>query len=225
MGRERRQAQAGRTVVAVGLTGGIGAGKSTALNLFGKKGAVAFSADGLVHELYQRSEVGTLVAKHFGEEVLTPEGTVDRGRLAEMVQGKPEELRWLEEAVHPLVHDEVVRRIQAAPSGSVLVCEVPLLFETGFESLFDLVVTIEASPEIRRRRSVHEFGAEQFAEFEALQASSERRTAESDLVFVNDGDVAALADFVDLAYEKASQLLPAGSSTQPPPAVQGGVAE
>jgi len=207
MGRKRRQTQLERTVVAVGLTGGIGAGKTTALTLFGERGALTCSADELVHELYRTSEVASLIAGHFGDGVIDGEGTVDRAILAEAVKGDPVGLHWLEEAVHPLVRDEMLRRIAAAPPGSIVVCEVPLLFETGFESLFDLVVTIEASAEVRRDRSTHHFGMEQFTEFEALQASSDLRVAESDLVFVNDGDVAMLEDFIGSAYEAASRLL------------------
>lgn len=222
MGRKRRQTQLERTVVAVGLTGGIGAGKSTALALFEKRGALTCSADELVHELYRTSEVASLVAEHFGDRVTGGEGALDRAGLAEAVKGDPVGLHWLEEAVHPLVREEMLRRIAAAPLGSIVVCEVPLLFETGFESLFDLVVTIEASAEVRRERSTHEFGMEQFTEFEALQASSDLRVAESDLVFVNDGDLAMLEEFIDSSYQAASRLLFSEHPALPPNSGQKG---
>ncbi len=133
----------------------------------------------------------------------TPRGEIDRRRLAEAVRGRPDRLAWLEALTHPLVGEEISRFIGEAPAGSVVVCEVPLLFEAGMEHRFDLVITIEAGEGNRRRRSIHDFDAEMFGEFEALQASSERRVAGSDLAFYNDGDVELLQAFVRQAYERA----------------------
>lgn len=194
-------------VVTVGLTGGIGAGKSTALAMFAELGALTFSADRVVHELYQSEPCRTALAAHFGRDVLTSEGLVDRRRLARLVQGRTEELRWLERLTHPLVRERLQSFVEQAPSGSVVVCEVPLLFEAGYESLFDLVVSVEASPEVRRQRSVHDFGPELFGELEALQSSTARRTAGSDLVFVNDGSEAELRAFVEGVYQQAHDRL------------------
>jgi dephospho-CoA kinase len=206
MGQERRS-QERRDVVAVGLTGGIGAGKSTALALFRELGALTVSADRVVRGLYARREIATLVAEHFGPEVLSARGRVDRARLAEAVRGRPEELAWLERLTHPRVAEEIEQRIAKAPPGTVVVCEVPLLFEADYEARFDLVVTIEAGPENRRRRSTHDFGLDQFAELESLQASTERRVAGSDLAFFNDGGRDELRAFVRTVYEQAQDLL------------------
>jgi dephospho-CoA kinase len=201
MSQERRE------VVAVGLTGGIGAGKSTALALFGELGALTFSADEVVHELYARPAVSARIAAHFGPGVLGEDGGVDRARLAEAVRGRRDELRWLEKLTHPLVAKGIKRRIGKAPAGTVVVCEVPLLFEAGYEGLFDVVVTVEAARETRRRRSVHRFDLDLFAELEGLQASSEQRVQGSDLAFVNDGELKGLRDFVQRAHEIATGLL------------------
>jgi len=127
--------------------------------------------------------------------------------LAEAVRGCPDELAWLEGLTHPRVTEGIKRRIRTAPPGTVVVCEVPLLFEAGCEDMFDLIVTIEATPENRRRRSVHSFGTDQFSEFEHLQASSERRVAGSHLFFWNDGDLEDLRAFVGRAYDRAKALL------------------
>lgn len=193
-------------VVAVGLTGGIGAGKTTALRFFADSGALTLSADEVVHALYARDDVQQALQDHFGVEVLDAEHVVDRRRLAEAVRGHRERLRWLEALVHPLVGEEMVRFISEAPAGSVVVCEVPLLFEAGMQDLFDLIVTIEAGSDRRRERSTHDFDLDMFGEFEALQASSERRVAGSSLVFVNDGAVEELRAFVREAYECARRL-------------------
>jgi len=190
-------------VVAVGLTGGIGAGKSTALRFLAESGALALSADEVVHRLYARDDVKQTLLGYFGPEVLDSCGEVARRRLAEAVRGRPDRLAWLEALTHPLVGEEISRFIRQAPAGSVVVCEVPLLFEAGMEHYFDLVVTIEAGGEKRRGRSVHDFDAGMFGELEALQASSERRVAGSDVAFFNDGDVERLRAFVSQAYERA----------------------
>jgi dephospho-CoA kinase len=201
--REGRNAD----VVTVGLTGGIGAGKSTALAIFGELGAITMSADQLVHELYAGPLVATEIEARFGRDVLDSQGRVDTGLLAEAVRGRRRELRWLEKLTHPLVAQEIERRIGDAPAGTVVVCEVPLLFESGFERLFDLLVTVEAGGETRRRRSTHGFDVDMFSELEALQASSERRVAGSDLSFFNDGDREQLWHFVRGAYGRALRML------------------
>lgn len=194
-------------VVSIGLTGAIGAGKSTALAVFHELGAQIISADQLVHELYAQPSVSAKIVSRFGPGVTNAEGRVDRARLAASVRGRPDALRWLEELVHPLVAAEIERSVAGAPAGTVVVCEVPLLFESGLDRLFDLVITIEAGEEVRRRRSIHGFDADMFSELEALQISGEERVAGSDLSFSNDGDIGRLRDFVRGALGTAQKLL------------------
>lgn len=194
-------------VAAVGLTGGIGAGKSTALRYFGEAGALTLSADEVVHQLYARQEVMRALAEHFGPGVLSAGGEVDRNRLAEAVRGKQEQLAWLESLTHPLVVGEIDRFIQGAPAGSVVVCEVPLLFEAGMSEMFDFIITIEARADFRRQRSVHAFDAELFTELEALQASTWRRVDGAHLAYHNDGALPNLRRFVDVVYDRARALL------------------
>lgn len=196
----------GRDVVAVGLTGGIGAGKSTALAFFGRLGALTLSADKIVHGLYRQRGFSAKIAARFGPNVLDERGLVDRSRLAVVVRGRVDELRCLESLTHPRVANRIERGIKAAPSGSVVVVEVPLLFETGLDGLFDLVVTIEAGEDARRRRSVHSFDLDQFSEFEALQASTRRRVEGSHMVFFNEGTLDDLRGFVREVYGRARSL-------------------
>jgi len=196
-----------REVVAVGLTGGIGAGKTTALGLFGELGARTLSADRIVHDLYRQRGLSADIAAHFGQHVLDERGLVDRSKLADEVRGRVDRLRWLESLTHPRVTKRIRRQIKAAPSGTVLVVEVPLLFEADLAGLFDMVVTVEAGEEARRRRSTHAFDLGQFAEFESLQASGKRRVEGSDLAFHNDGTVDDLRRFVCEVYHRARDLL------------------
>lgn len=200
-------AQERRKVVAVGLTGGIGAGKSTALALFGELGARTLSADEIVHDLYRRRELSAEIAAHFGPHVVDERGFVDRVRLAREIRGRVDRLRRLESLTHPRVGERIRAWIETAPPGTVSVVEVPLLFEADLAGLFDMVVTIEAGEKARRRRSVHSFDLGQFTEFELLQASEERRAEGSDLVFRNDGTVDDLRGFVCEAYQHARAFL------------------
>jgi dephospho-CoA kinase len=196
-----------RTKVAVGLTGGIGAGKSTALSLFRELGAVTISADEVVHRLYAKPKVSAALVGRFGPTVLDMRGDVDRSALAESVRGHPGGLRWLEKLTHPRVAEEIERSVREAPPGAVIVCEVPLLFESHHEGLFDLIITVEAGRERRKERSTHRFDPEVFSEFDSLQASTEQRLAGSDLAFFNDGDVEQLRTFVCEAYARAVRLI------------------
>jgi dephospho-CoA kinase len=193
-------------VVAIGLTGGIGAGKSTALRFFAEAGVLTLSADDVVHQLYSSEDVAQALAGYFGPDIVDAGGRVDRRRLAAAVRGRPDRLAWLERLTHPLLGETIARFILAAPAGAVVVCEVPLLFEAGMQHYFDLVVTVEAGAEQRRQRSIHGFDSDLFGEFEALQASTERRVSGSDLAFFNDGDVAHLRAFVRQAFERAHLL-------------------
>ncbi|MFH0917313.1 MAG: dephospho-CoA kinase, partial [bacterium] len=111
---------------------------------------------------------------------------------------------------HPRVAGQIKRRIAEAAPGAVIVCEVPLLFESRCEVLFDLIVTVEAGRENRRRRSVHRFDLSMFSELEELQASSEQRVAGSDLAFFNDGEVEQLRAFVQGAHARALGMLRGG---------------
>ncbi len=206
-------------VAAVGLTGGIGAGKSTALKFFGESGALTLSADEVVHQLYGREDVRRALAEQFGCEVLALGGEVDRRRLAEAVRGRKERLAWLEGLTHPLVAREIGSFIASAPRQSVVVCEVPLMFEAEMQDLFDLIVTVEAGADTRRQRSIHAFGLDQFTELEALQASSERRVAGADMAFFNDGSVERLRAFVVSAYDRALVIAAGGREAGRPEGV------
>jgi dephospho-CoA kinase len=202
-----RRAALGRSdVVAVGLTGGIGAGKSTALRMFRELGAFTTSADEIVHDLYSRPDYVARLVERFGGDIIDERGEVDRRRLAGTVKGRREELRWLERLTHPLVEQEIERFITQAPPEAIVVCEVPLLFESHFEGLFDLLVTVEAERENRVARSAERFDPAVFDEFEGLQASTEQRVSGSHLAYCNDGSMDHMRAFIHDAYTRAVAL-------------------
>jgi dephospho-CoA kinase len=146
-----------RRPIAVAITGGIGAGKSTALEAFRAHGAAIVSSDEIVHHLLATDDaVRDALVQRLGEEILGDDGRPDRARIARRVFGDRKQLAWLEGLLHPLVSREYLTwREQLAQLGHpprVCVTEVPLLFEVGAEERFDKVVVITAPTALREQR-------------------------------------------------------------------------
>jgi len=143
--------------LAVAITGGIGAGKSTALASFRRHGAATVSSDEIVHHLL-RSDPGVKAAllARFGDDILDEDGVPDRERIAVRVFRDRDALDWLEQLLHPLVSREYLewrKQLGKLPNPpTVCVTEVPLLYEVGGESRFDKVVVIAAPPQLREAR-------------------------------------------------------------------------
>ena len=143
--------------VAVAITGGIGAGKSTALDAFRAHGAATVSSDEIVHHLVATDDaVRDALVERLGPEILGEDGRPDRARIAEAVFGDPERLAWLEALLHPLVSREYLtwreRLAQLDDPPRVCVTEVPLLYEVGAQDRFDKVVVITAPRALREQR-------------------------------------------------------------------------
>lgn len=191
----------------LGLTGGIGAGKSEALAAFARAGAAVLSSDGIVHELYDDPEVRDAVAGRFGPDVIAADGSVDRARLGGAVFGDRDAVGFLEGLLHPRIRAVRERwiadqRASEAPP-SLLVCEVPLLFEAGLEGLFDGVVVITASEDVRRAR-VEERGQD-FAARTAHQIPEADKVERADHVYVNDGSLEDLQSWVDRLHARYAE--------------------
>jgi dephospho-CoA kinase len=187
-------ATATKRPVAVAITGGIGAGKSTALEAFARHGAATISSDEIVHRLLRSDpEVRRELVERFGPEVIGNDGA-DRARIAEIVFGDPDQLDWLEELLHPRVvqenfawRDEVARRPDPP---ALTVTEVPLLYETGADKRFDAVVVLTAPPELRRQRRPLK------DDREARLLPEAEKVALADFVYVNDRTLEELEAFV-----------------------------
>ena len=181
-----------RPLQVVGLTGGIGSGKSEALAAFGRHGAATLSSDAIVHDLYQSPVVRSAVTEHFGPQVAREDGSVDRARVAERVFADPEQREWLERLLLPMISAEFARwRDQELAQGTkLLVHEAPTLFEAGVEDRYDAIVTITAPVELREARRP---GATVRMGHQIPEAEKVKR---SDFVYVNDGDLEALDRFV-----------------------------
>jgi dephospho-CoA kinase len=143
--------------VAVAITGGIGAGKSTALDAFRAQGAATVSSDEIVHHLLAEDEaVRDALVERLGPEILGEDGRPDRSRIAGAVFGDPKQLAWLEALLHPLVSREYLswreQLAQLDDPPRVCVTEVPLLYEVGAQDRFDKVIVITAPRALREQR-------------------------------------------------------------------------
>jgi dephospho-CoA kinase len=175
----------------VGLTGGIGAGKSETLAAFEQLGAATLSTDQVTHDLLGDEEVRRALIDHWGEKV-APGGEVDRERVGEIVFADRGELDWLESVLHPRVGIHVLEwRQKLDPDVEVAVVEVPLLFEAAMEHAFDATVAVVASDEVRDRRLRErgQPGLEGREERQLDQAEKERR---ADHVIRNDASLQEL---------------------------------
>jgi len=176
-------------VLRVGLTGGIGAGKSEVARRLAARGAVVVDADALAREVVEPGTPGlAAVVEEFGADVLSADGSLDRERLAGRVFADEAARVRLNEIVHPLVRAETEKRFVGAPPDAVVVNDVPLLVEAGLARSYDVVVVVEAPVEQRlarlaRRGLSH---ADAVARI-AAQASDEERRAVADVVIVNGG--------------------------------------
>jgi dephospho-CoA kinase len=186
--------------VQIGLTGGIGSGKSTAAGRFAELGALVIDADALAREVVEPGTEGlAAVVAEFGEQVLDSAGRLDRPALARVVFGDEAARGRLNAILHPRIRARAAELIAAAPAGTVVVQDVPLLVETGQAGAYDLVLVVEAPPELRVQRLARDRGmpAEQARSRMAAQATDEQRRAAADVVIVNDGTPERLRADVD----------------------------
>jgi len=182
-------------VLRVGLTGGIGAGKSEVSARLAAQGAVVIDADAIAREVVEPGTSGLAeVVEAFGPEVLLPDGTLDRPRLGEIVFADPELRGKLNAIVHPRVGARMAELEGKAGPGSIVVHDVPLIAESGRTDAYDLVVVVDAPRRVQIDRLVRRRGMtrEQAKARMAAQASRERRLAIADIVIDNSGSLSEL---------------------------------
>jgi dephospho-CoA kinase len=179
----------------VGLTGGIGSGKSTVLSLLAKRGATVIDADVIVHESQRAGmPVFNEMVEAFGPGIVGPGGELDRKKVAAIVFGDEEKLKQLNAIVHPEVGREVLSRLESAGDDGVVVIDIPLLTEnTRAERGLQHVVVVDVSPQTQLRRAVARgASAEDVQARMASQATREERLALADHVIDNEGSIEQL---------------------------------
>jgi dephospho-CoA kinase len=188
----------------VGLTGGVASGKSTVSAMFRELGAVVIDADQLAREVVARGTPGLrAVVAEFGEELLTPEGDLDRPAMARLVFHDDAARKRLEGIVHPLVYEKVHELEERAPEGALVVHDVPLLAEAGRADSFDAVVVVDVPTEVQVERMVRDRGwTEEDARSRIkAQASREDRLAVATYVIENTGSLEDLRGRVQEVHE------------------------
>ena len=189
----------------VGLTGGIGAGKSTVADLFSQKGAVVIRSDELARQVIEPQTPGfQQVIDRFGKEFVNSEGYIDRAKLAQIVFQDDAALKDLENIIHPLVRSKTNQIIDQHTSETIIVNEIPLLLEKKMESLFDFLVIVISSEKNRLERLAQRgLTTEQATARMSKQVSDDERKAAADFLIVNDGNL----DQLEADVEKIWQTL------------------
>jgi dephospho-CoA kinase len=191
----------------VGLTGGIGAGKSEALAAFERLGAATLSTDRVAHDLLEDDEVRAALVDRWGDEV-APGGAVDREKVSEIVFNDRDELDWLESITHPRVGAHVLEwRRGLDPDVALAVIEVPLLFEAAMEDAFDATVAVVADDELRDAR-LRERGQGGLAGREGRQLDQTEKERRADHVIRNDASLEELESEVRELIEQLTAKEP-----------------
>jgi dephospho-CoA kinase len=177
----------------IGLTGGIGSGKSTVLQMLAQLGAAVIDADAISRATTAAGGAAIpAIAQRFGSEFITPEGALDRERMRERAYADPQARKQLEEIIHPMVGTESARQVEAALAAGVpcIVFDIPLLVESGrWRSKLDRVLVVDCSAETQVERVVarSKLAPEAVRAIMAAQATRAQRLAAADIVICNDG--------------------------------------
>ena len=188
----------------VGLTGGLGAGKSEALRALDELGVAVLSTDRVVHDLLASEEMRDLVVERLGPEV-APQGTLDRSLIAQRVFGDDDARGWLEGVLWPRVGERVsawraaLDRIEPPPRAAVV--EVPLLFESGMDAVFEHTIAVVAGEEVRGERAGAR-GHAALAERTGRQISQEEKSQRADFTVRNDGTLSDLKESLSTVLGK-----------------------
>lgn len=187
----------------VGLTGGIGAGKSTVADMFSKLGAVVIRSDELARQVIEPNTTGfQKVLSRFGNQILQENGSIDRTKLAQIVFNDQSALKDLEEIIQPLVRNKTNEIIDAQTQETIVVNEVPLLLEKNMENLFDFLVVVISSEKNRinrlLKRGISEVDAKKRMK---LQVSDEQRKTSADFLIANDGNMEQLEADVSKVWQ------------------------
>lgn len=188
----------------IGVTGGIGSGKTTVANLFASRGIDVVDADVIAREVVAPGSEGlNAIATRFGGAVLQSDGSLNRAALREHIFSHPEDKTWLNNLLHPMIRRAMVEQTQQASSPYCLLV-IPLLVENGLEALCDRILVVDVSEQTQIRRTTVRDGVseQQVTNILAAQASRTQRLAAADDVIVNEDESADLAKAVETLHHQ-----------------------
>ena len=192
----------------VGLTGGIGSGKTTVANLFAAQGITLVDADIVARDVVAQGSVGLkAIEAHFGAEILTPEGELDRAKLRQQIFNHPDEREWLNQLLHPMIRAEMLAQVEKATSAYVIMV-VPLLFENGLDRLVNRTLVVDISPELQVNRTVKRDNVDvsQVNNIINSQCSRSEKLAKADDIIDNQGEISSLKRQVLALHQHYLQL-------------------
>ncbi|MCJ2129462.1 dephospho-CoA kinase [Methylobacterium sp. E-045] len=195
----------------LGLTGSIGMGKSTTASLFAQRGIPVHDADAAVRRLYAAEGAGARLIADLFPDAVAKDGSVDRARLRDHVLGRPDSLARLEAAIHPLVRAEEQRFLDDHADASLVILDIPLLFETGGEGRCDAVLVVTADPEVQRQRVLARPGMSEatLAAILAKQMPDADKRARADFLIDTGLGLAGAENQVDALIEQLADTGPA----------------
>lgn len=201
--------------VRIGLTGGIGSGKTEASRRFAALGIPVIDTDVIAHELVARGQPAlTEIAARFGDSVLDEQGELERSRLASIVFGDPARRRQLENILHPRIRDRAIALSQQYDAAYCLIV-IPLLVERGHDYPLDRILVIDAPEELQYQRITSRDGAsrDQITAILAAQSDRQSRLEAADDVIVNDGDIVQLHRNIDRLHQRYLRLASSDNPT------------
>jgi len=192
----------------VGLTGGIGSGKTTVANMFAKQGITLVDADIVAREVVAKgSRALKAICAHFGEAMLTPTGELDRQQLRQRIFSDDSARHWLNQLLHPLIRSTMLEQVASATSPYVIMV-VPLLFENGLDSVVDRVLVVDVAPELQlsRTRARDKVDAAQVKNIINSQWSRAEKLSRADDIIDNQGEIADLTQQVLALHQRYLHL-------------------
>ncbi len=194
-------------MLTIGLTGGIGSGKTAASTYFEELGICIVDADVVARQIVEPGQAAlAAIIQHFGRTILHPDDTLDRAKLREKIFNNPADKTWLESLLHPLIREEITRQLQAAKSPYVILVS-PLLFETNQHTLVDRTLLIDVPEQVQRERAAQRDGnsVQQIQKIIDSQLPRKQKLARADDVIVNDKGLAELKENISIMHEKYLQ--------------------
>ncbi len=195
-------------MLRIGLTGGIGSGKSTVANLFADLAVPIIDTDKIAHDLTKQGNLGYKeIVAHFGDDILTSAGDIDRRKLRHHIFDHPEERKWLEGILHPLIRQTVDNQMSQLNTPYCIVV-IPLLVETGHTDSIDRILVIDTSEETQIKRTMARDNTNKDAvkKILAAQCTRENRLAVADDVIDNDSNTTNLAEQVEKLHQRYLKL-------------------